>query len=573
VALVIIYAVLITRRAWLNDDAYITFRTIDNLVNGYRLTWNVTERVQVYTHPLWMFLVTIPYYFTREIFYTSIFLSLAVSFTTIILFAFLLPRTYTCAVLGIIALTLSNAFVDYSTSGLENPLTHLLIITFFIAYFRRKQSLNRLFLLSFIASLAALNRLDTFVFYLPVLIYELINYSEKYYKKITALGIGQIPLIVWESFSIFYYGFPFPNTYYAKLHTGIPSVALAQQGINYFINSFNWDLLTPVVIGASLILTIIFKQKKLYPITIGIVLYLLYIVKIGGDFMAGRFFSAPLLVAVVIISQMDFEKINQWFKAVIFTAIVTLGLLAPLPTYRLGNSSVDHLIDKNRIVDERVWYFWDSSLMGSRRGLDMPNVPGRTNGIGARNNVGDEMSYLPVINIGVFGYYAGPDVHVIDPLALADPLMSRLPAIRDVEWRVGHFERKIPDGYISSFFLRENVIDDKNLALFYDKMMIIVRNDLFDPLRLKEIWKMNTGQYDHLIDFDTYRYPDMKIIDYSEVSTPQKTGDNVSKSLVAFWDVGLEVRMEEPVYARSFTVTLESNDDYQLEFFSEGRLL
>jgi arabinofuranosyltransferase len=29
----------------------------------------------------------------------------------------------------------SKAYIDYSTSGLENPLTHLLIVLFFIVYF------------------------------------------------------------------------------------------------------------------------------------------------------------------------------------------------------------------------------------------------------------------------------------------------------------------------------------------------------------------------------------------------------------------------------------------------------
>ena len=31
-----------------------------------------------------------------------------------------------------------------------------------------------------------------------------------------------LPLLAWELFSLLFYGFPFPNTYYAKLNTGIP---------------------------------------------------------------------------------------------------------------------------------------------------------------------------------------------------------------------------------------------------------------------------------------------------------------------------------------------------------------
>ena len=45
--------VVILRAAWLADDAYITIRAVDNLVHGWGPRWNVAERVQVYTHPLW----------------------------------------------------------------------------------------------------------------------------------------------------------------------------------------------------------------------------------------------------------------------------------------------------------------------------------------------------------------------------------------------------------------------------------------------------------------------------------------------------------------------------------------
>ena len=42
--------------AWVCDDAYITFRSIDNLVNGLGPVWNAGERVQAFTHPLWFLL-------------------------------------------------------------------------------------------------------------------------------------------------------------------------------------------------------------------------------------------------------------------------------------------------------------------------------------------------------------------------------------------------------------------------------------------------------------------------------------------------------------------------------------
>ncbi|MBN1250426.1 MAG: hypothetical protein JXC32_22370, partial [Anaerolineae bacterium] len=73
------FGALVVRNAWLSDDAYITFRTVDNFVHGYGLTWNVAERVQVYTHPLWMFLLSGVYAITREITITSQVVSILVS--------------------------------------------------------------------------------------------------------------------------------------------------------------------------------------------------------------------------------------------------------------------------------------------------------------------------------------------------------------------------------------------------------------------------------------------------------------------------------------------------------------
>ena len=50
------FAACVVCAAWISDDAFITLRTIDNMLEGYGPRWNVIERVQTYTHPLWMLL-------------------------------------------------------------------------------------------------------------------------------------------------------------------------------------------------------------------------------------------------------------------------------------------------------------------------------------------------------------------------------------------------------------------------------------------------------------------------------------------------------------------------------------
>ena len=68
----ILFTYLYAINAWMSDDAYISFRTIDNLFQGYGLRWNVVERVQAYTNPLWLFVIMLPSFFTREFYFTSL---------------------------------------------------------------------------------------------------------------------------------------------------------------------------------------------------------------------------------------------------------------------------------------------------------------------------------------------------------------------------------------------------------------------------------------------------------------------------------------------------------------------
>jgi len=36
-------ATVLVRTAWVSDDAYMTFRTVDNFVQGHGLRWNVAD--------------------------------------------------------------------------------------------------------------------------------------------------------------------------------------------------------------------------------------------------------------------------------------------------------------------------------------------------------------------------------------------------------------------------------------------------------------------------------------------------------------------------------------------------
>jgi arabinofuranosyltransferase len=98
-------------------------------------------------------------------------------------------------------------------------------------------------------------------------------------------------------------------------------------------------------------------------------------------------------------------------------------------------------------------------------------------------------------DIGYFGFYAGPQVHIVDVWGLADPLIARLPARTDVPWRVGHFTRTIPVGYPETLTTGHNQIADSDIAAFYDRLALITRGPLLDTNRLVAIWNTNAGAW------------------------------------------------------------------------------
>ncbi len=563
-----IFAVVVIRRAWLCDDAYITFRTVDNFLHGYRLTWNITERVQAYTHPLWMMLLTLFAFITRDLYYTSLGLSIVIVLGVVFFLGYRFSRSEASAAVAVLILILSRAFVDYSTAGLENGLSHLLILAFYFLFFQGVKSPKQIFWLSFIASLGLLNRMDLALVFAPALL--MVLWQTRNWQTVKWLALGQVPFILWEIFATLYYGFPFPNTAYAKLNTGIPNGEYIQQGFLYLLNSIQFDPVTLTAILASSALILFNRKRKYYPLLVGMGLYVFYVIKVGGDFMSGRFLTVPLMCAVMLLSQIEFEKLASTSLMVIFASVLILGLTGKNNTLEINelgaiDSGPIH-VGENGILDERMLYYGGTGLLNVKRNQPPPYFYWGVDGERVRTQ---QLDVVDQYGVGLFGYFAGPQVYVLDRLALADPLLARLPAMRAVDWRIGHMMRKVPGGYVDSLKLKGNRIQDENLAEYYDKLLVITRGALFSSQRLMEIWKMNTGQYNHLIDYEAYRYPDM--VKISQADAPAKPGtDNDTCSAAAaikMTDSGLEIQLDSTKNAAWLEMGLDDDDRYLIEYY------
>lgn len=506
-ALLLFFFVLY-RTAWVCDDACISMRTVDNFTRGLGLTWNDGERVQAYTHPLWMFLVSAVYYFSHDLYLTLIVISVVISMMALCVAVWGVAGSPAVALAGVVVLTFSRAFTDFSTSGLENPLTHLLLAVFMVIYLRRQWTPRVLFLLTLTASLIALNRMDLVLLVGPAVAYVWL--SQRNLKATTALILGGLPVALWMLFSLTYYGFPFPNTAYAKLGAGVVPGAMIRQSLNYFSHTLTKDPITLLVIGAGIVWPVLARNGRYAVLSLGMALYVVYIARIGGDFMGNRFFVAPLFLAVLVLMRMA-ARADRICLAPAAAALVLISCCVPhIPVFSDENfgSKWENPISRYGICNERQYYYHGTGFLHWKPGRLMP-CDGWAESI-----VKYAMLDRPLVRvygmIGFQGYFGGPKVILVDQLALSDPFLSRMPAMAAQMLRIGHLERYIPEGYLETLLAGENLLKDKNLAAYYDKIRLITRGPLFTRERWKAIVNMNLGRYDHLIDWEYYksRLPD-----------------------------------------------------------------
>jgi arabinofuranosyltransferase len=398
--------------------------------------------------------------------------------------------------MGLALLLSSKAFIDYSTSGLENPLSHLLLALFYLHYFRSDDDTRGLRYSALFAAFLVLNRMDLLLMVAPPLMLRARRVGWK--SAIPGLLLGFVPLISWLLFSLIYYGFPFPNTAYAKLSTGISRFALIDQGLAYFVAFLRMDWLGLPIILASVGCALIARDHRLRAAGIALLLYLLYLLSIGGDFMNGRFFAAPLLVGVLLVVQ-RFAELRPQVAVGVAVGALALALINPYSSLRSGadyGSDWAAHPEKYRdalthIADERGFYYPTAGLLLAGSERYWPSHQYVKEALEIRWQ--DRRQLVIWDSTGYRGYFAGPQVFILDRLALTDPLLSKLPAYIQKDFYIGHFARLIPPGYVESLTQKQNRIEDEGLAKFYDDIRLITRGPLFASGRWAAIWRTNLG--------------------------------------------------------------------------------
>lgn len=508
---VIAFCLIVIALAWQSDDAYHGYVMSRNLVQGHGLVYNIGERSTASTCPLFTLLIAAAYFFTREMFFTSLFVCTVLSTAAYGILVYRFCRSREQVIISFITLSGSQAFISYTTSGLENSLLFFLSALFLLVVSKSETyGFKKLLFLALLISLLAMARMDSVLVFVPVIVWIYLFKREKL-SFIGAVGtgiLGLLPFILWELFALFYFGFPFPNPAYVKLGTDIATMEYLKRGILYTLYTFLDDAVVVVIPAITVLLSLFIRKARYILVSAGIFLYGIYIIRIGGDFMMGRHFTNLLFVSVCLFMIMindlaiDTKKIPLLRNVFYFTAFVTVIFSATFGRTD-GTQFLSGHKYSSQISDEREYYYGTTSLFNNVLSLI------KTGDLCIQNTWNNEAVddlRAQGLNGGIIENAAGilvyynHDLYLNDTYSLGDPFLSKLPAEYDENWRVGHLRRAVPHGYRASVWFNENRIKDEDLRVFYDKIRLLTREDLFSKGRIKTIIDMNLGKYHYLID-------------------------------------------------------------------------
>ena len=566
-ALLVGLVAVMLRLAWISDDAYITLRVVENWLAGHGPRWNVDERVQAYTHPLWLLVLTGARACTGEHFVTTIVLSIGLAMFAALLLACTAQRG---AVAVLALLVASRAFGDYATSGLETPLTMLLLAVLAHLDARTPPGRARPFAIALSCALLGMTRLDLLVLAGPVLLAHLRAGSRA--RAVLSAAAGLLPLAAWSALAAFYYGSPFPITAYAKALNGVGATELLAQGARYFEYSLRHDPLTLATIVAGVVVGAAWRDLRARLLALGIALYCVYVLRVGGDFMAGRFFVPPFVAAVAVLARAFAQLAPRWPFA---AAAAALGLaFAPgVPDWLHAPAQDAKPRFAHGIMDERRFYYVVSGLFSPT--LDVPE-PGH-----GSQQLRAEGRTAPLVvkwdAVGRCAFAAGELFHFVD-CWIVDPLLMRLPVWKPGEWRIGHFTRLAPDGYLESLASVDDRLVHPGLRAFYGDLRLVLRAPLWQRERLAALWRLWTGAHAHDVArfvADEYRNPPRRQVRQRELPNEARDGEFWfdEPRTVVLGAGGLRIDFDGPVTAAKLRISLTPWTKYRFTFFAGEREL
>jgi arabinofuranosyltransferase len=384
---VVLFAVAVWNRRWMSDDGLINIRIVRNLLDGYGPVFNIGERVEAYTSPLWLGIIAFlgmlgvrPEYAAAGAGGLLAVVGLALAQAAAIRLrggrgaswreAFdgrlLVPA-------GAIVYAALPAAWDYGTSGLESGLTltwqagaYLAVIS---AVFRDQDDLpgDRRWGDWATAALVGLGplvrpelALYSIAFAVP-LVWARGRDAEGQWsvwwsvKLLAAAGAAPVVYQIWR---MGYFAALVPNTAVAKS----AFESRWQQGIYYTENFYGLYLLVvPMVVLSLFYAERVFDRFRARdgvsvmlwagPLVAGLA-QSLYVVNIGGGFMHGRLFLPGLFGVLLPVAVVDVGSGAPAMRVRRFASVLVVAIWAVVCAYQFRPPKENY----HGVGDERGWY-------------------------------------------------------------------------------------------------------------------------------------------------------------------------------------------------------------------------
>ena len=442
---------LILWKAWISEDAFITLRHVDNFIKGYGPVFNITERVEGFTHPLWFAILAFFRWIGLSPKGAAIVPALMASFAALYFLFFKIrirDETGTTSFLNPAAAILigTSAFIDFGTSGLETALSYLLLVLY-AKFIIENRWLQQPMLTGLIASFLTLNRPDFGIFLVLLFVLYLHEIATKKMPMKHFVRFLVFPVLLVGGYQIFrmgYYASLLPNPFYTKSGSG----AYWSQGLKYL-----WDLfqgsLVPVILFLAILMFFLKRNqgnlKNRLLVLFSGMLHGFFVIRGGGDFMHGRFLlPAFLLITLSQAGLFDRHLDKKTALKIGYIAVCLIfffSSLSVIPIQKRGQPI--HL----NITEERYFYYKDKIIPLKHLFTDTMILMWKTIGINYRDLARKAELNIRIAykNVGFTGFYAGPRVYVLDKLGLTDPVVSRMALT--MRKRPGH-EKNAPLGYL-----------------------------------------------------------------------------------------------------------------------------
>jgi hypothetical protein len=307
------------------DDAFISYRYSDRLLQGHGLTWNDGEFVEGYSNLLWVLLVAAGGWVEPNLVLVGWFLGLMANAAVLLALVWAFGRTPGVSILplaaGLFMLSLSESFAFWGIGGLETALVEALLAWALATTYQTPVGRLSWVFPGVLLGLLSIARPDGLLFGVSIAFGVTLRdgFSRAAFRRAFAIFVWPAVFTAAQiSFRLAYYGSIVPNTARAKLaftldRLWLGSLYLAQGAL---INGI------PVVIVLGLIWWMwrtrrgqILRQTSVFLIPAAI--WLAYIGTIGGDI---------------------FPWYRHWMPALICFAFALSHLLAALPAIQLTRS-------------------------------------------------------------------------------------------------------------------------------------------------------------------------------------------------------------------------------------------